>query len=92
MRNREDQFYFEELSALKTSLVNLTIIPYVSRGEVEDIFPGTCFGRVTQYLASYPINLDREYYLCGSPAMVKEVRETLSKAGVESEKIKFEQF
>lgn len=34
----------------------------------------------------------QEYYLCGSPAMVKEVREKLAIFGVEASRIRFEQF
>lgn len=93
VRNPEDQFYLEELTALRSLLPNLHIIPYVSQGIAsESIFVGTRPGRVTQYLAQESIDSTKEYYLCGSPAMVKEVREILALAGVSIQNIKFEQF
>lgn len=78
VRNPEDQFYFEELLALQQSLPNLEIVSYLSRGEVaESVFAEVRTGRVTEYLKSSSIDRDKEYYLCGSPAMVKESRELL---------------
>jgi ferredoxin-NADP reductase len=33
-----------------------------------------------------------EFYLCGSPAMVKDAREKLEKLGIPKEKVFFEQY
>ena len=54
-----------------------------------------CFQwRVTEYLKNHTELLDREslYSICGSPAMVNDVREMLSDANIEKDHIFFEQY
>jgi len=45
-----------------------------------------------EYLATHQGHVDREYYLCGPPAMVQAVRDTLKEAGVTPEQIAFDEY
>lgn len=52
-------------------------------------------GRVTDYIQSHPtlyILQEAIYSICGSPAMVKEIREILQQTGIDEKKIFFEQY
>ena len=49
-------------------------------------------GHVTAWITLENIAGIEEFYLCGSPAMVKDARTRLEELGVPKECIKFEQF
>ncbi|MCB9806949.1 hypothetical protein H6768_03585 [Candidatus Peribacteria bacterium] len=54
-------------------------------------------GRITEYLTQdHLATLNRsgstEFYICGSPAMVTEVRSMLNMCGISPEKVLFEQY
>ncbi len=47
---------------------------------------------VTDWITRENINAYEEFYLCGSPAMVKDARARLEQLGIEKENIYWEQF
>lgn len=47
---------------------------------------------MTDWITSENISKYEEFYICGSPAMVKGAREKLEELGIEKEKIFFEQY
>ena len=49
-------------------------------------------GHVTAWITPENITSIEEFYLCGSPAMVKDARVRLEELGVPKECVKFEQF
>jgi NAD(P)H-flavin reductase len=52
----------------------------------------TVRGRVTDFITEENLAPYGEFYLCGSPVMVKDAREKLEANGIEKEKILFEQY
>ncbi|HRI36002.1 MAG TPA: hypothetical protein PK765_02840 [bacterium] len=84
----QDVFYREELSLLEKAYPNFCTHYYLSR---EDN-PGYERGYVTDTITETLTGVYKEYYLCGSPAMVKDARARLSEAGVEPGQIRFEQY
>lgn len=61
---------------------------FLSQEESEN----TTFGRVTDFITKDNVGDYGEFYLCGSPAMVKDARTRLEECGIEKEKIFFEQY
>lgn len=88
VRSAEDAFYGNELSALSESLPNLRTLRYLSREEA----PGFEKGYVTDFLTEETVAAYREFYLCGSPSMVKDARARLEVLGVPKSAIFFEQY
>lgn len=88
VRTPSDLFYLGKLEALRTLHPNLSVVLYLSREESES----TRKGYVTDYLKSEELPSDAEFYLCGSPAMVKDARATLEERGFQKAQIAFEQF
>lgn len=95
VRELRDVFYTEELQAWsQLSWFDYEI--YCSR-ENTALPPKHTLGRVTEYLTHEAVhhlnkNSDTEFYICGSPAMVTEVRSMLELYGVAEEKVFFEQY
>lgn len=88
VREEKDMFYDKEISDLQSALPNLSVSYYLSRADKE----GTHRGYVTDFLTTENIANFEEFYICGSPVMVKDTREKLAALGIPKEKIFFEQF
>lgn len=95
VRHFEDSFYGEEILKLGEKFQDFQYIEYFSR---EDSFGSRItnhesrHGYVTDWITSENISRFQEFYLCGSPAMVKSAREKLEALGVEKGNIFFEQY
>jgi NAD(P)H-flavin reductase len=75
--------------------VNFEYVQYYSREEnFEEMSKNheSRTGYVTDWITPESIVQYEEYYLCGSPAMVKSAREKLESLGVKKEDIFWEQF
>lgn len=70
VRNASDMFYIEELNRMKTEYPLFDYRIYLSQEDLEN----TTRGRVTDFLSAENIAPYGEFYLCGSPAMVKDAR------------------
>lgn len=97
VRALEDSFYEEEILELGKSFENFEYVQYFSR--VSDFspkneIPNTIYSSwyVTDWINPERVKEYEEYYLCGSPAMVKSAREKLEALGVAKEDIFWEQF
>lgn len=73
VRTREDVFYVEELEKLKKNYANFEFSIYLSREKIE----GFENGYVTSFLTKQNTDSFDEFYICGSPALVRDVREKL---------------
>jgi len=73
---------------LKKNYVNFDFSIYLSR-EKNSAFQS---GYVTDYLDPGGIANYKEFYICGSPALVGDARTKLQNLGVASESIFFEQY
>ena len=89
VRNNEDIFYQDEFQRLSRENPNFSFTQFLSKGEPSN---WEYKGYVGDILTEDFVSKYQEYYLCGSPAMVKEVREKLAIFGVEGSRIRFEQF
>lgn len=88
VRSIEDVFYEDEISALSGRLSECVLRRYLSRSEAS----GFEKGYVTDFLTPETVAQYREFYLCGSPSMVKDARAKLSELGVLKENVFFEQY
>lgn len=88
IRTEADIFYIEELNRIKKEYPLFDYRIYLSQEDSET----TVRGRVTDFLTTENVSSYGEFYLCGSPAMVKDAREKLEAAGIEKEKVFFEQY
>ncbi len=88
IRTRADIFYIDELNRMKKEYPLFDYQIFLSQEDSEN----TTRGRVTDFLTKENIESYGEFYLCGSPAMVKEAREKLENIGIEKEKVFFEQY
>lgn len=88
VRTIEDVFYQEEIQKLGTLFSDFYYIPYLSR-EAQTDFE---HGYVIDWVTAENIQPYEEFYLCGSPTMVKSAREKLEALGIAKETIYFEQF
>ncbi len=61
---------------------------YLSREESADYE----YGYVTKWLTAENVSNFEEFYICGSPEMVKDARAKLAELGVEKERIFWEQY
>lgn len=88
VRTSADIFYIDELNRMKHMYPLFDYRIYLSQEDAEN----TVRGRVTDFLTKENVSSYGEFYLCGSPAMVKDAREKLEASGVEKEKVFFEQY
>lgn len=70
VRSASDVFYINELERMKSVYPLFDYRIYLSQEEA----PQTTRGRVTDFLTAENIAPYGEFYLCGSPAMVKDAR------------------
>lgn len=73
VRNLADVFYKSELDALKKKYPHFNYSYYLSAWE-EFWFTN---GRITQFITQENIENYQDFYICGSPAMVDDVKELL---------------
>lgn len=97
VRALEDGFYEKEILKLGKSFENFEYTQYFSR--VSDfttknqVLNTKYFsGYVTDWITHEHVWEYQEYYICGSPAMVKSAREKLETLGIAKEDIFWEQF
>lgn len=88
VRTFADSIYRKELETLKHRDPLFTYSLYLSGEEHEWYEPWY----VTDWLTPEHISEYSEFYICGSPEMVKSVREKLGDLGMEKDAILFEQF
>jgi ferredoxin-NADP reductase len=88
VREAQDLFYQDILTDLASRHQHLTLSHYLSREDLE----GMNRGYVTDAITPSLIEQYQEFYICGSPAMVKDARERLESLGVSKEVIFWEQF
>ena len=88
VRSVSDIFYIDELNRMKQVYPLFDYKIFLSQEDVTD----TTRGRVTDFLTPENISPYGEFYLCGSPAMVKDARGKLEDSGIVKEKIYFEQY
>lgn len=88
VRELQDVFFSSEIQDIGSRFQNFEYTTYLSR---ED-YAGYMRWYVTDWITQKNISNYQEFYLCGSPAMVKSSREKLETLGVEKERIFWEQF
>ena len=88
VRTTSDLFYAEEIERLANQLSNFSYEPYVSRENSTEVKTG----RVTDVITQELVDRYEEFYLCGSPSMVKDARNRLEVLGVLKDQICFEQY
>jgi len=82
-RTQDDLMYRETLDQLEAEHPNLTVVYSLSHEEW-----GGPEGHVQQYLAEYLDGFDdKQFYVCGVPAMVVETKQLLEEEGVVEENI-----
>jgi NAD(P)H-flavin reductase len=89
VRFNEDMFYQEEFERLAQDHQSFTFTQFLSKGIPKNTEKQ---GYVGDILTSDFISQYEEFYLCGSPEMVKGAREKLGELGVSPDRIRFEQF
>lgn len=90
VRSEADLFWVDELEKLRSSSPNMfSYHVTLSQPKLSGGWTGLR-GRVTEHLLHHLV--EHSYYLCGSAAMVKDVRETLMKNGITANRIHFEIF
>lgn len=87
VRHKEDLYYRERIAALEKKLKIFEVIYTVSRPD--DEWKGEK-GRVTEHLDG--LNVDAQYFVCGSGMVITDVCAYLSDHGVPKEKIFHENF
>ena len=98
VRNLDDSFYEQEILQLWESFENFEYTQYFSRVSDFPTIPPSNYstiqlsGYVTDWITPERVCEYEEYYLCGSPAMVKSAREKLEALGIAKEDIFWEQF
>jgi ferredoxin-NADP reductase len=94
VRSFADSFYTNEIQTIWESFADFEYIQYFSR-ESEFLAASPSMqlqGYVTDWISAENIIPYEEFYICGSPAMVKSAREKLDALGVVREDIFWEQF
>ena len=98
VRTFADSFYEDEIVALGARFQDFEYVQYFSREDAEtrpwSIHHrySTMNGYVTDWINADNIEAYEEFYICGSPAMVKDARAKLESLGVKKENIYWEQF
>ncbi len=90
VRSHEDSFYWQEIQELQAWQKDFKYIPYFSREP--NLTPNENQGYVTDWITNENIAPYQEFYICGSPAMVKNAREKLEKLGIKKDQIFWEQY
>jgi Na+-transporting NADH:ubiquinone oxidoreductase subunit NqrF len=89
MRYDTELFWLDDFIDLQKSFPNFTFVPIISKPS-DDWSLST--GRITSVLPVVDLIPNSDYYLCGAPAAINEVREILQSRSIPNEKIKFEQY
>ncbi len=89
VRTEEDLFWIERLEELQAKYSNFTYDVTLSQPTNPDTWSGLR-GRVTEHILEH-LN-SQKFYICGSAAMIKDVREILIKNSIEAKAIHFEVF
>ena len=90
-QTRFDAAYLEEIKQLQADYPSLHFIPALANPDNE--WQGETGFITSSLLKKYIPNLNAPiYYVCGSPAMVTALQETLMEMGIDAEKIKVEDF
>lgn len=89
LRQAGDQCWYEDFELLSQQHPNFRFHPVLS--QAPDSWP-LCRGRVTDCLMVHDLPPDAGYYLCGSAAMIADVRDLLLKKGVTEEHVHHEKF
>lgn len=89
VRNEDDIFWAERLALLKAAFPLFDYQITLSQPKPDGSWSGLR-GRVTEHLLHHLVS--HSFYLCGSAAMVKDVREILLKNGVDGKQVHFEIF
>jgi propane monooxygenase reductase subunit len=94
VRSREDAFYEHEIREIGSEFHNFTYVQYFSREDISYIEEQEHRkgGYVTDWISDETIQSYEQYYLCGSPNMVKGAREKLESLGIPKEDIFWEQY
>ena len=87
VREEKDSFYLEEMRQIWTKL-QCDFYPFLSA----DTRDYATTGHVTDWIIEENIWAFQEFYICGSPAMVKSAREKLEALGIKKEAIFFEPY
>ena len=87
VHEEKDSFYMEEMQSLQGSL-DLEFFPYFS----SDSKAYATTGYVTDWILAEHVREYQEFYICGSPNMVKDARTKLEALGIAKEHIFFEQY
>ena len=95
-RSRQELFYVEEFDRLQAEHENFRWCTALSEPRPEDDWKGPV-GFIhqvlhDQYLAEHPSPEACEYYLCGPPMMIREVRRLLDSLGVAREDVHYDDF
>jgi Na+-transporting NADH:ubiquinone oxidoreductase subunit F len=88
IRSIADMFYIDELNKIKQDYPKFDYTIFLSQEDSEN----TIRGRVTDFLTEENVHTYGEFYICGSPAMVKDARGKLETLGIPKEKVFFEQY
>lgn len=88
VREMTDMFYQSEFERLTSMYSHFSFTQFLSQDDTDT----TQKGYVTEALTSEYVSQFQEFYICGSPVMVKSVREALTTLGIPKESIKFEQY
>lgn len=89
LRHETDQFWYDDFSILAQEHANFSFQPVLSQPREEWPFHK---GYVTDVLAIQSEFAHTGYFLCGSNAMIQDVRQLLKEKGVEPEHIHMESF
>jgi ferredoxin-NADP reductase len=102
VRSEEDIFYTDNLETLGKLLTDFSYTQYLSRPnsvsdnpialKTRNLQQKTHIGYVTDWITRENIAPYEEFYICGSPAMVKDARAKLEELSVPKEQIFWEQF
>jgi NAD(P)H-flavin reductase len=87
VRTEADIFYMPEMTDISKKL-DIHICPYLSREDTAY----TTRGYVTDWITAENITPYTEFYICGSPEMVKDARTKLEILGIAKEYVRYEQF
>lgn len=90
-----DSFYEREIEQCRKEFLHFQYIQYFSREiDCKDRSENheSRIGYVTDWINPESVHEYEEFYICGSPAMVKSAREKLEALGITKENILWEQF
>ena len=88
VRSEDDVFYLDVLDKLHDQYPHFSYTLCLSQG-TQGIYSQ---GRVTDILSARGVGEYSEYYMCGNPKMVQDVRTCLMDGGVGEDRIFFEQY